>query len=87
MKKKAFKQRKRRRSVRREARLVHVTRRESLKKEKVTSVSLPWLQMVTSGIEDDLKTDVSRGCLSLRNAGCRPGGVAKYMPEGNSRGR
>jgi hypothetical protein len=85
--KKNRKQGKHRQSARHGARTVHAKRRESVKKKKVERASPPWLQVLSTGIEDDLRTDVSRELFSRRNGGRRPRNLDLYIPEDNSKSR
>jgi len=87
MKKKKRKQRKHRQSARHDARAVPARRRESAKKKKVECASPPWLRIVSSGIEDDSRTDVSGGLFSLRNGGRQPRDLDLYIPEDKTRSR
>src|SRR4029077_5850727 len=81
MKKKNRKQRKRRRSARHEVRAVQAKRRKSVQKRKVESASPPWLQIVSSGTEDDTSTNVSRELFSPRNGRRQPRDLDLYIPE------
>jgi len=87
MKKKNRRQRKRRQSARRDVRAVHAERRESANKKKVESASPPWLRIVPSSIEDDPRTDVSKGLFSPRNGRRRPRDLDLYIPEEKLRSR
>jgi hypothetical protein len=83
VKKKNRKQRKRRQSAQYKARAVPAKRRESVKKKKVERASPPWLRVLSNGIEDDPRAEVSRELLSQRNGRRRSRDVDLYIPEEN----
>jgi hypothetical protein len=87
MKNKNRRQRKRRRSARRDARSVCSKRRKSAHKNYLEREQSPWLRIVPSGVEDELSTDAGRGLFPLRNGRRQPRDLDFYIPENNSPSR
>jgi hypothetical protein len=87
MKKKNRKQRKRGQAARHKVGAVHTKRRKSVQEKKIESASPPWLRILSTIIEDDSSTEVSRGLFSHRNGRRQPRDLDLYTPEHDSRRR
>jgi hypothetical protein len=87
MKKKNRKRRKRRQSARHVGAGVHAKRRDRIEQKKTDTASVPWLRIIPTGIEDDSRTNVSRGSLFFRNGRRHSPDFDLYLPEENSRTR
>jgi hypothetical protein len=58
-----------------------------VKKKKVESASPQWLRILSTRIEDDSSTDVSRGLFTHRNGRRQPRDLDLYTPEHDLRSR